>query len=205
MGGVHPNEYNKHVIKGRSKTARVEVQKKYIFQGKPVGVGAFSHVYPAVSALNPAVRVAIKAINKAWMTRSQIKSFHREIEILATLNHPNVIRYIESYEDSQYLFIVMELFHGTTLANRVRHKRFTEYGAAVVMHQLLSAIEYCHSKNVAHRDIKTDNILIDDAGHITLIDFGLSKNYSKKENLKTCAGTPMFMAPEILKEIYTPK
>lgn len=139
------------------------------------------------------------------MNKSQVKACHREVEILAQLNHPNIVKYYECYEDKQYMFIVMELVRAMSLTQKMNQRRFTEYGVAVVMKQLFCALEYIHSEKVSHRDVKPDNILIDEVGKITLIDFGLSKNYEKKNNLKTCAGTPMFMPPEMRYGVYSDK
>lgn len=202
--GCPPSHSNKHIYHRRN-MAQAKIRKDYVFTDKPIGVGAFSQVYPAVKASNPNFNVAIKAIAKRGLNRKQVGAIHREIEILADLDHPNVVKYYESYEDRTNLFIVMELLQGVTLARKLREQRFTEYGAAVVLKHLLEAVKHCHEHNVAHRDIKTDNLMIDEAGKVTLIDFGLSKMSSKKDNLKSCAGTPMFMAPEILKEKYSVK
>lgn len=95
--------------------------------------------------------------------------------------------------------IVTELIPGSNLNEEInkRSQHFTEEEVANIMHQLISAVHHIHSIGIAHRDIKPENIMINELGKVTLIDFGLSKAYSKERVLKTKAGSPLFMAPEV--------
>ena len=125
------------------------------------------------------------------------------------VNHPNVIRYLEFYEDKRTIFIVMEYVEGEILfdviSRRVKNnKAFSEYEAAIVMKKLLQTIDFCHENHIMHKDIKPNKILITSEGEIKLIDFGLSKwkTYGK---LHTASETPYYMAPEVLEGVRTSK
>ena len=100
-----------------------------------------------------------------------------EIDILKNLDHPNIVRLYEVYEDKSSIYLVTELCSGGELFDEIvaRHQ-FSERDAAVVIKQCLSAIAYCHNKKVAHRDLKPENILLDQKSGdmIKVIDFGTS-------------------------------
>jgi len=96
---------------------------------------------------------------------------------LQNLDHPNILRLYEVFEDAKNFFIVTELCEGGELFDEILNRgRFEEKDAYPIMKQLLSAIAYCHGKNVCHRDLKPENVLIDnkDKNTIKLIDFGTS-------------------------------
>jgi len=104
------------------------------------------------------------------------------------------------------MYIVTDFIQGKTLAQKLLEDDvpFNEAEAAYILNQLASAINHCHSKNIIHCDIKPENIMIDENNNVTLIDFGLSKIYSKKL-LEFSCGTPAYMAPECLMKKYTDK
>ena len=101
-----------------------------------------------------------------------------EIDILKNLDHPNILRLYEVFEDKKYIYLVTELCYGGELFDEIlKRKTFTEKDAAVVIKQVLSAIAYCHDKNVAHRDLKPENILLNTKSNteiVKIIDFGTS-------------------------------
>ena len=102
-----------------------------------------------------------------------------EIDILKNLDHPNIVRLFEVFEDKNFFYLVTEICTGGELFDEIlARKQFNEKDAAVIFKQVLSAIAYCHSKNVAHRDLKPENILLDtnDKGidRVKVIDFGTS-------------------------------
>ena len=129
-----------------------------------------------------------------------------EITILKNLDHPNIIKYFETYENNKYFYIVMEYCAGGELFDVIAKKAqkegsFNESEAAEMMKKLLKAINHCHSQNIAHRDIKPENIMITEDGDLKLIDFGLSKQVKNKK-MKTIVGTPYYIAPEVLQGKY---
>ena len=114
-----------------------------------------------------------------------------EVNLLASLDHPNVIKYRACRESTDYIFIEMELCKGGTLAELMEEKensatensRFTELQVAHIMKQLFSALSYIHDKGIVHRDIKPANILLEDKENLTIkiIDFGLSAKLESTE------------------------
>lgn len=121
-------------------------------------------------------------------------------------DHPNLMKVHEILEDDRHYYIISELMHGGELYDRILQlKRFTEKDAAEIMNQMLRALNYMHKKNIAHRDIKPENVLMEskDANNTSLkiTDFGFAQAYDPKNGLMTAKlGSPLYMAPEIIKE-----
>jgi len=150
--------------------------------------------------------VAIKVLDKIKL-QDNMDCIMEEVTILHTLDHPNIVKYYETYDDTKYIYLVMEYISGDQLFNKITaqsNQTFGEADAATYMKQLFSAINHCHAQGVVHRDIKPENIMINDENEVRLIDFGLSKQ-SKKKVMHTVAGTPFYMAPEVLNENYSQK
>ena len=141
-----------------------------------------------------------------------ISTIKKEINILKTLDHPNIIKVYEFFKTEKYIYIINELCTGGELFDRiVEVKYFSEDVARNIMKQLLSAVEYCHEKGVIHRDLKPENILIEsseeknkDFFHIKIIDFGTCE-ILKKSKLTEQIGTSFYIAPEVLKNGYNEK
>jgi calcium-dependent protein kinase len=97
---------------------------------------------------------------------------------LNTLDHPNIVKYYETYEDVKYLYLVMEYCNGGELFDKITSKKtgvFSEIEARSLMKKLLMALNHCHMSGIAHRDIKPENIMIGVDDEIKLIDFGLAR------------------------------
>jgi len=123
---------------------------------------------------------------------------------LHKLDHPNIVNYHETYDDSKQLYLVMEFVEGRELLEIFTEDsrgKLGEKEVAGYMEQLLKALNHCHANGVVHRDVKPANIMITNSGSLRLLDFGLSKIQESK-SLKTRAGTPLFMAPEVLAGKY---
>ena len=100
------------------------------------------------------------------------------MSILTNLDHPNIVKYYETYIDEKYIYLVMEYIGGGELFDLISKQKnqvFSEEMAAMYMKKLFGALNHMHSQNVVHRDIKPENIMIAENGEIKLIDFGLSK------------------------------
>lgn len=109
-----------------------------------------------------------------------------EIDILKNLDHPNIVRLYEVFEDKTSIYLVTELCTGGELFDVILERQtFDEKSAASIIKQVLSAVAYCHSKNVAHRDLKPENILLDTKknDHIKVIDFGTSQVFESEEHM----------------------
>lgn len=162
-------------------------------------------LFIASSVADATFKVAIKVINKKKI-EDDIDQILDEISILKELDHPNIIKYHETYENEKYMYIVMEYCSGGELFDVIAKRAqkegsFNESEAADMMMKLLKAINHCHSQGVAHRDIKPENIMISEDGDLKLIDFGLSK-LVKNKKMKTIVGTPYYIAPEVLQGKY---
>lgn len=141
-----------------------------------------------------------------------LHSLKREIEILRTVDHPNIIRLVDVFEDEKYLHLVQELCTGGELFERIikktqsREGHYSEADAARIIRKILSAIEYCHTvHNICHRDLKPENFLFlthDEDAELKIIDFGLSRFEDAGESMRTRVGTPYYIAPEVLSRNY---
>ena len=206
MGGNQSKKSDVTLARCHSLNEQIYIRSKYKFSSKLIGKGAFARVYKGSLVADKNIKVAIKWYKKKWLLDKDIKAIEDEVKVLSTLDHPNIVKLIEVFQDDDYIYIVMEYIKGQTLSEWVKNeKMFSESDVAHVMHQLVSTVNYCHSNCVAHRDIKLDNIIIDDNLKVTLIDFGLSKNFWKTKIMKSTTGSPLFMAPEVLQKKYSNK
>ncbi|NXI60213.1 TSSK1 kinase, partial [Chloroceryle aenea] len=158
--------------------------------------------------------VAIKIINKRKTARDFLERFlPREIEALKRLHHPSIIKTYEIFETSAgKLYIVMELGGKGDLLNYIKITgAMKEDTACIKFQQLASAIKYCHDLDLAHRDLKCENILLNEDLNVKLTDFGFSKSLSRDENgrivlSETFCGSAAYTAPEVLEGIpYDPR
>jgi len=141
-----------------------------------IGRGAFGEVRVCRNLVNKKI-VAIKKLYKDEMhKKNQIVHVRTEKEFLQNIQHPFIVNLLSSFQDVKHLYLEMEfLVGGDLMSQLIKKDIFTEYEAKFYTAQIISAIEYVHSKGCIHRDIKPDNILIDKDGFIKLSDFGLSK------------------------------
>jgi len=168
--------------------------------GKVLGQGAFSVVKEASHKITKE-KYAIKVIKKTTVAGEDIKLLRREIANLKTLDHPNILKLYEVYEDKEFFYLVMELVQGKELFDKIVERgQYSERDAANITRQFVSAIEYLHSKGIAHRDLKPENLLSLGSGDkeiIKVADFGLSKNFGEEKMMTSC-GSPGYVAPEVL-------
>jgi len=132
-----------------------------------------------------------------------------EINILRSLDHPNIVKMYEFFEDDKRYYIVTEICKGGELFDEIINRgKFSERDAAILMKQLLMCVNYCHSNNVVHRDLKPENILLEankDFDQIKIIDFGTSLTVDPTKTLDEKLGTPYYIAPEVLNKKYNHK
>eukprot|EP01057_Protomagalhaensia_wolfi_P005603 Protomagalhaensia_wolfi_Nauph_80__5602@NODE_635_length_2175_cov_19_288390_g474_i0_p1_GENE_NODE_635_length_2175_cov_19_288390_g474_i0NODE_635_length_2175_cov_19_288390_g474_i0_p1_ORF_typecomplete_len434_score69_11Pkinase/PF00069_25/2_6e65Pkinase_Tyr/PF07714_17/5_4e36EFhand_7/PF13499_6/5_5e12EFhand_7/PF13499_6/1e16EFhand_8/PF13833_6/4_2e06EFhand_8/PF13833_6/1_1e05EFhand_8/PF13833_6/8_7e09EFhand_1/PF00036_32/2_9e03EFhand_1/PF00036_32/6_2e05EFhand_1/PF00036_32/9_4e09EFhand_1/PF00036_32/0_037EFhand_1 len=121
---------------------------------------------------------------------------------MKSLDHPNIIRLFEVYEDEKHLYLIMELCTGGELFDRIiKSGHLSERYAATIMRQVFSAIAYCHSLNIMHRDLKPENLLFADPSPISplkVIDWGFAAQCAKNHRFSSVVGTPYYVAPEVL-------
>ena len=180
-----------------------DFRKKYEYQSL-VGSGAFGKVRLYVDRDSKSFKYAIKTIKKNIFKRHSIESIKREVDILRSLDHPNIVKYFETYEDECYLHIVMEYIAGDNLFRVLTDQKgfkFTERAISKIMTCLLKAVLFLHHNGIIHRDIKPENIVFvepDNFNALKLIDFGLSiQQNAKKDNRRV--GTPYYMSPEMVR------
>ena len=171
--------------------------------GKMLGKGAFGRVNLAIHKLCEQL-VAVKSINKHFLTEdeSSKKKVMQEVQILQRTRHKNIVRLYDSFESNKHIVFVMELCAGGDLLNYVRKRRkLKEDSAKFVFRQVVEGLQYCHSKGIVHRDMKLDNLLLDESGTVKICDFGVSRQLTSSHEIMTeQCGTPAYIAPEILKD-----
>lgn len=140
--------------------------------------------------------------------KEHLEAIQEEVNILTKLDHPNIVKYYETYIDEKYIYLVMEYIGGGELFDKIAKQEnqvFSEQDASQYMKKLFSALSHMHAQGVVHRDIKPENIMLAKNGELKLIDFGLSKRTQGNKKMKTIAGTPYYMAPEVLDGQYDSK
>ena len=126
------------------------------------------------------MKYAVKSILRDKLDKDpeEREMLEQELHILMEVDHPNIVKFYESYCDSKYYRIVMEYCEGGDLFDHLKERtRFSEKEGVIIVQQLLSAIKYLHDLNIAHRDLKPENVIFvgGNEGNVKLIDFGLSK------------------------------
>ena len=179
-----------------------------------LGEGSYGKVFKVQDKVTKDFR-AMKLIKKGKksINQEEEKKIFKEIEILKSLDHPNIIKVYEFFNTENEFFIISELCPGGELFDRIiRTKYLSEGVAAYVMKQLLSAVMSCHKGGIIHRDLKPENILIEDYSekdkdlfNIQVIDFGTGEIFKDNAYLKKQIGTPYYIAPEVLNNKYNEK
>jgi len=148
-------------------------------------------------------QVAIKKLQLLRNGRDRLQFILREIDIIATSAHKNIVKYIESYEISSELWVIMEYMSAGSLYEIVklypRGIRLKESACAFIMYEVLQAVSFLHARKRIHRDIKVDNVLLSRHGAVKLADFGTAVQLTfQRLRRNTIAGTPYYMAPELI-------
>lgn len=186
-----PSEVKKHQHKHNLKH-RYEVMET-------LGRGTYGKVKKAMERATLRT-VAIKSIRKERIT-DDLDRIHiqREIEITSSLRHVNIIRFHEVFESRDKIVIVMEYASRGELYDYIQERsRLSETDARSIFRQITSAVHYLHKNSVVHRDLKLENILLDQDLNVKLADFGLSNHFQKGTLLQTYCGSPLYAAPEIV-------
>ena len=174
-------------------------QVSFYKYGRLIGKGAFGKVNLGLHILTGRI-VAIKSFNikKLKNERAKAKIYH-EINLIKSLRHSSVVKILDTFETKDYILIVMENISGGDLLSFVKKRtKLNEKICKFIFKQLLQSLKFIHSKNIIHRDIKLDNVLIDLNNNIKLCDFGVGKMIREGEILTDQCGTPAYIAPEIL-------
>ncbi len=150
--------------------------------------------------------MAVKIMKKSNLTQEDIGLIKREIEIMKVCQHPNLILMHDIFENTDYIYIVMELMKGGDLYSYIEKRDFnvSETRARNIIHSLATAVYYLHSYGIIHRDLKLDNVLLADEGEESdpkIVDFGLSKLIGPHERCEEPYGTYGYVSPEILQHL----
>lgn len=177
-----------------------ELRKQYEYKNT-IASGGFGTVIRAIQ-LTDGREVAIKIIRKdTW--KHKASSMKQEIEILKQLKHPNILEFIGYIETNLKLYIIMEYIKDGTLKAWIKEAKdnITEQEARIIVERLILAANYLHAKDICHRDIKLENLMLNDRNDLTsikLIDFGLSADHFNTLEEHQYCGTFIFMSPEQL-------
>ncbi|KAM0946234.1 putative protein kinase Group-Pl-3 family [Dioscorea sansibarensis] len=165
------------------------------------GEGPGSTVWRAVHRPSSSV-VALKQVRPAGLSRALLNSLRCEIDFLAGVRHPNVVRLLDCFQMDGSIYMVLEFCQGGTLATYIQSKgRLNEHFAKKFMKQLGAGLRVLHAHHIVHRDLKPENILLSDSTSdpvLKIADFGLSRVISPGEYADFVCGTPLYMAPEVL-------
>ena len=177
--------------------------------GNKLGDGAFGSVRKITHRVTGELR-AVKTIHKKNLRSEEEKqTFFNEVSVLRCLDHPNVLKLYEFYQDEKNFYLITELCNGGELFDRIiSHGSFSEAIAANYMRQILSVVAYAHDRNIVHRDLKPENFLLDttaEDANLKVIDFGTAQFFTRGTPLTSKFGTPYYIAPEVLKCEYDEK
>nr|URY23017.1 CBL-interacting serine/threonine-protein kinase 25 [Nitraria billardierei] len=171
--------------------------------GRLLGKGTFAKVYHGKNIVS-GESVAIKVINKDKVKKEvMMEQIKREISVMRLARHPNVVELKEVMATKTKIFFMMEYVKGGELFAKVAKGKMSEDLARKYFQQLISAVDFCHSRGVSHRDLKPENLLLDENEDLKISDFGLSALPEHLRNdglLHTQCGTPAYVAPEVLRK-----
>ena len=166
-----------------------------------IGEGSFGKVYKGRRKYSGLI-VALKFISKQGKSAKDIMNLRQEISILKGLNHQNIITMLDSFETDQEFCVVTEYAQGELFQVLEDDQKLPEDEVRKIAIQLVRALEYLHANRIIHRDMKPQNILIGAKQQVKLCDFGFARAMSNKTTVLTSIkGTPLYMAPELVKEL----
>ncbi|KAK6638464.1 hypothetical protein RUM43_006731 [Polyplax serrata] len=195
-----------HIMRGLQSTegVRLHNHRKKLRQRfdiiKKLGQGTYGKVQLGINK-ETGQEVAIKTIKKCKIeTEADLVRIRREIQIMSSVRHPNIIHIYEVFENREKIVLVMEYAAGGELYDYLSERKvLEETEARRIFRQISTAIYYCHKHKICHRDLKLENILLDENGNAKIADFGLSNVFDGQRLLSTYCGSPLYASPEIVK------
>nr|AAC13355.1 calcium-dependent protein kinase-b [Paramecium tetraurelia] len=186
----------------------IKLRKVWVQVVRYVKLGAFGEVRLVIHKSSGYKR-AMKQIRKDKIIKEDEENMFSEVNTLKELDHPNIVKLHELFQDAKNYYLVTEYLEGGELFQKITDmKHFSEKMAADIMKQILAGVVHCHEKKVVHRDLKPENILFENKkpnSNLKIIDFGTSRKMETNQNLTKRLGTPYYIAPEVLKRNYNEK
>ncbi|XP_020591328.1 mitogen-activated protein kinase kinase kinase 1-like [Phalaenopsis equestris] len=168
-------------------------------RGQLLGTGSFGTVYEGISDDGRFFAVKeVSLLEKGSCAQQCILQLEQEIALLSQFEHENIVQYYGTDKEESKLFIFLELVTQGSLASLYQKYKLRDTQVSAYTRQILNGLQYLHERNVVHRDIKCANILVHANGSVKLADFGLAKEISKLNDLKSCKGSVYWMAPEVV-------
>ena len=184
----------------------LDLKEEFVI-GKLLGRGNFAKVHLCHRQKDPKTKYALKTMQKSALHKSRrnIQSVLTEIDVLRSIEHPNVIQLYETYESTKYIHLLLPYLEGGELFEKIKSKGlYRESDARPVMANFIAALLYLHQRNIVHRDLKPENLLLatkDSNSSLMIADFGLATFLkSPDEKLTLRCGSPGYVAPELLQE-----
>ena len=165
----------------------------YYYYKDPIGYGSFSIIYKGYNIADPTKALAIKRITKII----DMKYFHNEVDLMKKLDHPNILKLYDVVKNNGSVYLILEYCNSGDLSGYIQNDK-NYSNNYTYFEQIFKGLEYLYKNKILHRDIKPHNILVKD-GVIKISDFGFAKAFEKNELITTFCGSPLYMAPEIIK------
>jgi serine/threonine protein kinase len=178
---------------------------RWAFEGVELGRGGSGKVVLARHRKRHKELVAVKIIQKGRLSKDDCERIKKEVDIMRQLQHPNIARFIDFFDEKDHMYVVMEYLEGGCLFDRiVKKKVYTELFARDLIYVFLIALKHCHDKGIIHRDLKPENLILSSIQSdidVKIADFGLSieDDESTKEERQIACGTPLYIAPEMIR------
>jgi len=169
----------------------------YYHKYEKIGEGAYSNVYKGYHQ-GTSKNFAIKEINIS-VQKKYIDRFREEINIMKNLDNENIVKLYDTFENDNYIYLILEYCKYGDLKGFLNKRALKEEKVKKFMIQIVSALKYLNDNNIYHRDLKPPNILISENYILKISDFGLAKTCNNDDLLNTVCGSPLYMAPEIMK------
>jgi len=165
-----------------------------------IGSGGFAFVYRVINA-NNRIEYALKVIPREAMENEEFKAKHfSEISIQNKLNHQNIVKTYDNWVDEMNTYLLMELCKKGSIGKLLKSRGYlSETETSFIINGVVSGVQYMHEHSIIHRDLKLDNFMLGDDGHVKISDFGISEEVKQeREKDLVFAGTPSYLSPEVI-------
>ena len=177
----------------------LKIPQEYRVKSPPLGRGPYGELREAFHVTLKQRRL-IKILYKTQYTEEELDKVKDEYKILQKLDHPSILKIYQNSQDDRYIYVIMEFFKGRELFDKLKSEGpiKDERIAPKILLEILHVLKYIHSKNIVYRDLKLENLLLDENGYVVLTDFGLAKFITADSRAHTFCGTPEYLAPEVI-------